>query len=638
MSDSNGGTVWITREEMGQHCPSCAERMTAANVARFALHDEKAWAAYAVRDPAAVCGSLWSQGTETQRRGFAGGTEGRGPGEKAPSAWWDDCVEKIGGQASAAAYVAAHRVRALLKTAVPMRLGSRHVPSDAMVEVLEVSSTRGGPGRYRVRVIEAPDDPGAVGAEGWIDEEFLEKYSAAYQAVDLRSLGGRYRAEQASDGTWTIYDVPIFVSHRVKTTGGKELQINRAWMERAIATANRRHTEDRYLPPLHVHHHGDGRPTEPAGHFQPRYVRAARYEGRTVDVLYADLVTVPDATYRRIRAGSLAYRSAEVLKLAVPEVDSVALLPDRVPFFRLPLLTIGEEMPYRSLGPVAALAAQAAPALAYRALGTEGYVILLDTSGLTPAEEYAMPDDMKPVDPKLQPPPAEPKPEEKAQEDPVEKLKDTIRQVEALCRECYELCQGALGEGEPAAAPEEAPAEAGPVPVQLAAGRPEARYSDREIEALARAKVAEEKAGRAEAVSSKIEKRLALDDALAAAAKDLTSKGFEATVYTAELREIAVADGLPTMRRYLAAVLKHGSPDPAPTIERAATSDASALAYVTYGPVALGKAAKYAEEYDLLASRGLTLDFSRDDHVRMCLEAEGLVKSASKNAGMRGGR
>ena len=52
-------------------------------------------AEYAVRDPASVCGYLWFHGSAAQRGGFGNGAEGRGPGEKPPKAWWDDCMGKI---------------------------------------------------------------------------------------------------------------------------------------------------------------------------------------------------------------------------------------------------------------------------------------------------------------------------------------------------------------------------------------------------------------------------------------------------------------------------------------------------------------------------------------------------------------
>lgn len=49
----------------------------------------------AVRDPDSVCGQMWFHGTDAQRGGFGKGAEGRVRDEKAPKAWWDDCVSKV---------------------------------------------------------------------------------------------------------------------------------------------------------------------------------------------------------------------------------------------------------------------------------------------------------------------------------------------------------------------------------------------------------------------------------------------------------------------------------------------------------------------------------------------------------------
>jgi hypothetical protein len=48
-----------------------------------------------VRDPAKVCGNIWFNGTEEQRKSMGKGTEGRGRDEHPPKAWWDECINKV---------------------------------------------------------------------------------------------------------------------------------------------------------------------------------------------------------------------------------------------------------------------------------------------------------------------------------------------------------------------------------------------------------------------------------------------------------------------------------------------------------------------------------------------------------------
>lgn len=47
------------------------------------------------KDPGAVCGNIWFNGTDEQRGSFAGGTKGRGRDEKPPKEWMDDCSSKV---------------------------------------------------------------------------------------------------------------------------------------------------------------------------------------------------------------------------------------------------------------------------------------------------------------------------------------------------------------------------------------------------------------------------------------------------------------------------------------------------------------------------------------------------------------
>jgi hypothetical protein len=169
-------------------------------------------------------------------------------------------------------------------------------------------------------------------------------------APSTRPAGGptTYRATQNPDGSWNVYDVPIFVEH-VDTRRRPALPITKAWLANALK-AFRARVGEGYLPPLHVYHHlhptGEARDTIPAGHFRPKRLGQLIYEGRPRTALFADLVEIPPTVYADIRAGRLSYRSVEIHPPHFPEesaeIDSVALLPDEVPFFRLPLLRVSE--------------------------------------------------------------------------------------------------------------------------------------------------------------------------------------------------------------------------------------------------------------------------------------------------------
>jgi len=165
-----------------------------------------------------------------------------------------------------------------------------------------------------------------------------------------------YRAQQAGDGTWTIYDVPIFAVHVDDRSGGKPIAFTVKWLEKALKRGKTRHGEG-YYPPLHISHHGDGE-VEAAGRVRFTSIKPHPHGGQNIATLFADLVGVRPDVYQRIRKGELPYRSVEILDVDEPEIDSLALLDDEVPYFRFPLLKIGTEKRQRPT-----------PMLAYSAAG-----------------------------------------------------------------------------------------------------------------------------------------------------------------------------------------------------------------------------------------------------------------------------
>jgi hypothetical protein len=150
----------------------------------------------------------------------------------------------------------------------------------------------------------------------------------------------RYRAEQAADGTWTIRDVPVFGEHTDRRSVPPR-SFGADFLRLALQRAQVRASEG-YLPPLHLNHHGDADPVAFAGHVQLKRVGLLRHGGCVIQALFADLVGIPDAVYRRIAAGELPYRSIEIIDLATGEIDSLALLDHEVPYFRFPLLRVAE--------------------------------------------------------------------------------------------------------------------------------------------------------------------------------------------------------------------------------------------------------------------------------------------------------
>ena len=142
-----------------------------------------------------------------------------------------------------------------------------------------------------------------------------------------------YKAAQAIDGTWTIFDVEIFAAF---SDTEREVIYDRPFLE-SIIQRHRSRCQEGYLAPMHSNHHGKGQSTPRVGAFLPRRVGETIYEGKPLDVLFADLIGVPDAAYQDMRNGSYPARSVEI-DPSEPEILSLALLSDDVPYLRFPIL------------------------------------------------------------------------------------------------------------------------------------------------------------------------------------------------------------------------------------------------------------------------------------------------------------
>lgn len=160
--------------------------------------------------------------------------------------------------------------------------------------------------------------------------------------------GGAYRAEKASDGTWSLLDVEIFgeTERMVRMPDGsrKKKKWDREWMDSAVAKAQKNYAETGHMRPAHYRHHEGGTQNEYLGLFLPKSVREAQMDGRQVPVVVADVCGLDEATYQRIKSRRLPFRSAETTVEGAPEITSLALLDHEPSHFPFPLTTVGEEV------------------------------------------------------------------------------------------------------------------------------------------------------------------------------------------------------------------------------------------------------------------------------------------------------
>lgn len=161
---------------------------------------------------------------------------------------------------------------------------------------------------------------------------------------ELNKVQGNYIAVKSNDGKWTIKDVPIFAEVKDEDSKiGRKVSVK--ILQKLVDRAQMRAKEN-YFPPLHVNHHEDNKMVFQVGFFLPTKVDTIIYENENTAVIFADLLNIEDPTYQAIKQAKLPYRSVELFGLDTdePEITSLALLEHETPFFRLPLLTVKEEV------------------------------------------------------------------------------------------------------------------------------------------------------------------------------------------------------------------------------------------------------------------------------------------------------
>ena len=436
--------------------------------------------------------------------------------------------------------------------------------------------------------------------------------------------GGRYTAQQNADGTWNVLNVPIFAEH-VVDVGDEKFKINKAWMVAAMRKAQRRFNQDQYLPPLHINHHDTGRETKLAGFYKIRSVSKQRYEGKPLWVMAADLVNVPDAVYQEIRAGLLPYRSVEIHDIDKPEVDSLALMPDEVPFFRLAMLTIGKEVEARE--PVA-INKRSVPVRAYHDTGKRAKQVLLHFPTEAVVTKYRDDDDEL-LDNGEDAEEIEIIVEDEGDEEVEEQMAagDSLRAALQSASESLQSALSALG-GLEDKEPDESLADDdgdddddAPKPVDMRedwSAKSQAVRSDYANSSQDLAKYM--------AKVDALEKKQATGSLLRKALKELKPYGMDDEGTAKKLRRLFRSGGTVAVQTYVDTVQEIAQREPAPWTGDVPTAairlDPAAQSFASFGAEATERAQRYAGEYDQLAKR-MSLSYSKDQHVKECLLRDG---------------
>lgn len=178
--------------------------------------------------------------------------------------------------------------------------------------------------------------------------------------------GGEYRAEQNPDGSWNVFDVPMFAAHKATDVAG-EPEIGRDWQEGTVKRHQQLWNDDGYLAPLIVNHHElmQDRPGD-AGFFLPTQVVDMQEDGKVKPVTLCNYLYVNEWVYGAIRQGRLPYVSSEFIFEGM-EHQHLSMLKTEAPWFRFKMVTVGKEKPFIEEGEAVTDFPEAAPVVAVRA-------------------------------------------------------------------------------------------------------------------------------------------------------------------------------------------------------------------------------------------------------------------------------
>lgn len=457
--------------------------------------------------------------------------------------------------------------------------------------------------------------------------------------------GGEYASEQNADKTWNIRDVAIFCEHDV-TIKGETRRVGQDWQVGAHQRQASRIENDSYMAPLHVHHHAFGKDTQPAGFFQITDVTQGTYDGNTLWMTFADLLQVPNDVYQRIRAGELTYRSVEIHDITKPEIDSLALLNDEVPFFRLSLLTIGDEAPFKGeveVSEVRKAMAANTPVMMYRAFGDGTRVFMnaasigrneMKTKEQLAAEEAAKAkkyqDDLAEIERKKKEEEGGDKSEKLGLEEAPGEGLDKSKVAQTLTAIAQQIAQlaTALGTQE---TPGQPAAPAAPAPVEMSAKNTvpiknanTGQISEAEINSIPQEYRAPflKLMGRVDGM----ERGHEINDAVSAGVEELVTYGAEPKATQKKLYGIARTSGVKAMRAYIDGAKTHGQADPSSDWDGGKPLEAQVTPemqkYARLGQDGLEKALKYSDEFDML-SKKMNFSFGRGTFIDEQLRGEG---------------
>lgn len=141
-------------------------------------------------------------------------------------------------------------------------------------------------------------------------------------------LGLEYESAKLDDGTFAVYDVPIFEETVDDRDPGDEFHYTKDWLEKAVGRHKELAKKGHYKPIILDHHEGS-KSKRNVGFISNLQIK----EEDGVAVVYADLMRIPEDVYDEMCEGRIPYRSVEIdLDDERPCFSALALMESQDPY------------------------------------------------------------------------------------------------------------------------------------------------------------------------------------------------------------------------------------------------------------------------------------------------------------------
>jgi len=166
--------------------------------------------------------------------------------------------------------------------------------------------------------------------------------TTAIQHPLVKINGANHRAIDTGDGFYVVPDVPVF-SEIEKGVKGAPRDIDKAWLEEAVAINRKEYGQGSFTGPLHIGHNKAVELSDPAfaGYFTLKRVGPYVLDGEVKATIYADF-KMTAAAFDLAKRAELPYVSVEIHDWDSNRIDSVSFLNSKPSYFHYALFTIGE--------------------------------------------------------------------------------------------------------------------------------------------------------------------------------------------------------------------------------------------------------------------------------------------------------